>query len=634
MQPRLICLGGEWQGEVISMTGGIITVGRQPENSLALFNPAVSRHHCTLRQTETGEIELVDHDSRNGTFVNGIPVKSRLLEHGDRIRIGTDEFQFVLAEETPTQLPSAILRQSPLIETRAIVQLRPQDAAYLRPDEIPDAAASPGRSLHHLRVLLRLSSLIRTTEGVDALAKGIMEVLFDTVPATDGGLLMLEAEAAVPSWSYGWRRETGPAADVEVPSELALQSVGQEVGILSNLPTSEGTVPDLRSVLVAPLAGKERPIGVLFLVSDDSPTYFDEEHLQVVTAVGRIAGLALDDARAVDQLRTENRRLRQEVDLDHGMVGESAAMQRIFQFIGKVAPSDSTVLITGESGTGKELVARAVHRNSRRSNGPFVAVNCAALTATLLESELFGHEKGAFTGAISQKPGKFELAEGGTVFLDEIGELSADLQAKLLRVLQEREFERVGGTRTIRVSVRVIAATNRDLRDLVSRREFREDLYYRLDVVSVRVPALRERREDIPLLASYFVSKYAARSGRRIQGLASEARRMLAGHEWPGNVRELENAIERAVVLGSSDSILGEDLPETITEQVSSGEAEAVTYLDAVRKAKQDIVLGALEAAHGNQMKAASALDVHHTYLSRLIRSLGVKEKASKLRNA
>ncbi len=634
MQPRLICLSGDRQGDVISMTDGVISVGREPENTLSLFSPAVSRYHCTLRQSESGEIEIVDHDSRNGTFVNDVPVKSRLLEHGDRIRIGTDEFQFVLAEQRTTEAPSAILRQSPLLETRAIIQLRPQDAAYLRPDEIPDAAASPGRSLQHLRALLRLSSLIRTTDGVEALAKGIMEVLFDTVPATDGGLLLIESGAEEPSWSYGWRRGSGAASDVEVPSDLALDSVGKEVGILCTAPAGEEAESDLRSVLVAPLAGKRQPIGVLFLASTDLSTFFDEEHLHVVTAVGRIAGLALDDARAVDQLRTENRRLREEIDLDHDMVGESPAIKRVFQFIAKVAPSDSTVLVTGESGTGKELVARAIHRNSHRSKGPFVAVNCAALTATLLESELFGHEKGAFTGAVNQKPGKFEVADGGSIFLDEIGELTADLQVKLLRVLQEREFERVGGTRPIRVNVRVIAATNRDLRELASKREFREDLYYRLDVVSIQMPALRDRRDDIPLLSNYFVSRFASRAGRKILGLSTEAARLLATHDWPGNVRELENAIERAVVLGGSDTILGEDLPEAVTEQVSSTDDDAVGYLDAVRGAKQDIVLRALEAARGNQMKAAAALGVHHTYLSRLIRSLGIKEQAAKLRDS
>src|SRR5438876_12148167 len=225
------------------------------------------------------------------------------------------------------------------------------------------------------------------------------------------------------------------------------------------------------------------------------------------------------------------------------MVGESPRMREVFQFIRKVAPTDSTVLIRGESGTGKELVARAIHRNSRRQNRPFVAINCAALTDTLLESELFGHEKGAFTGAVALKKGKIEVADSGTVFLDEIGELAPNLQAKLFRVLQEREFERVGGTRPIKVDVRLIAATNVDLNEASRTGKFRQDLYYRLNVVSLEVPPLREHPQDIPLLAAYFIARYSEKVNRRVAGISPKARTCLLHYSWPGNVRELENAI-------------------------------------------------------------------------------------------
>ena len=228
-------------------------------------------------------------------------------------------------------------------------------------------------------------------------------------------------------------------------------------------------------------------------------------------------------------------------------------MRSLYRQIGRVAPSDSTVLITGESGTGKELVARAIHSNSPRAERPFVAINCAAITETLLESELFGHERGAFTGAIAQKKGRLETADGGTVLLDEIGELSPALQAKLLRVLQEREFERVGGTRSIAVDFRLVAATNRDLEQAIAAGTFRRDLYYRLNVVSLAVPPLRERPEDIPLLANHFARRHAANMKRRVTGVSPEALACLMAYDWPGNVRELENAIERAVVLGSTD---------------------------------------------------------------------------------
>lgn len=238
----------------------------------------------------------------------------------------------------------------------------------------------------------------------------------------------------------------------------------------------------------------------------------------------------------------------------------------MYQFVERVAPSDATVLIYGESGTGKELAARAIHKNSSRKNQQFVALNCAALTETLLESELFGHEKGAFTSALNQKKGFLEVAEGGTIFLDEIGELSPLLQAKLLRVLQEREFVRVGGTKPIKVDVRFLAATNRDLQKAVREQKFRLDLFHRLNVISITLPALREHPEDIPVLAEYFVSRHAKKCNRRLKGISERASGCLMQYDWPGNVRELGNAMERAVVVGSTEWIVPEDLPEAVVE--------------------------------------------------------------------
>ncbi len=282
------------------------------------------------------------------------------------------------------------------------------------------------------------------------------------------------------------------------------------------------------------------------------------------------------------------------------------------------------MLILGESGTGKELVARALHRNSLRAAGPFVAINCAALTETLLESELFGHERGAFTGAIMQKKGKLEAAEGGTVFLDEIGELSPVLQAKLLRVLQQREMERVGGTKTIQLDIRLLAATNRDLEQAVGKGDFRRDLFYRLNVVSLKAPALRERPEDTLPLAEHFAKKYAAECGRKIVGLAPEARAYLQSYSWPGNVRELENAIERAVVLGSADMVLAEDLPEHIRESRPAA-VSASMYEEAVEAAKRQVVLQAFDQVNHDHEAAAKILGLHPNYLHKLIRTMNLK---------
>jgi Nif-specific regulatory protein len=306
------------------------------------------------------------------------------------------------------------------------------------------------------------------------------------------------------------------------------------------------------------------------------------------------------------------------------MVGVSAKVRELQRQTSKVAPSNSTVLIVGESGTGKELVARAIHRNSLRAAGPLVAINCAALTDTLLESELFGHEKGAFTGALMQKKGKLEIAAGGTVFLDEIGELSLVLQAKLLRVLQERVMERVGGTTPIKLDIRVLAATNRDLEEAVRNGAFRQDLFYRLNVVRLRAPALRERPEDILPLAEHFAKKYAAECGRKIIGLAPEVRTTLQSYSWPGNVRELENAIERAVVLGSTDTILAEDLPEQVWASRPPAVAASL-YEEAVDAAKRDVVVRAFEQANYDHETAARLLGLHPNYLHKLIRTMDLK---------
>jgi DNA-binding NtrC family response regulator len=308
----------------------------------------------------------------------------------------------------------------------------------------------------------------------------------------------------------------------------------------------------------------------------------------------------------------------------HDMVGESQAMRAVYDRIRRIAPSSCTVLVDGETGTGKELAARAIHQNSPRARGPFVAVNCAALTEPLLESELFGHEKGAFTGAVALKRGRLETADGGTLFLDEIGELAPALQARLLRALQHREFERVGGIRTVKVDVRVIAATNRDLADAVASGRFRQDLWYRLNVVSVTMPPLRARREDIPFLAEHFGVRYAR--GRPV-AISPEAMQALRAYDWPGNVRELENAVQAAVVLGCSDTIVADDLPDAVLEGSALRRGgPAAAYHQQVLEAKRRLIADALEQSGGNYTAAAKCLGINPTYLHRLATNLQVRD--------
>jgi Nif-specific regulatory protein len=370
----------------------------------------------------------------------------------------------------------------------------------------------------------------------------------------------------------------------------------------------------------------QRVIGCIYLDSNSLDNRLHEEHLQLVTAIAGISAFALENARRLQWLEQENERLTVEISQERSLVGESARMKEIYQFLKRVAPTDSTVLIEGESGTGKELAARALHRNSPRANKPFVAINCAAIPETLLESDLFGHERGAFTGAAGLKKGRLEVADSGVVFLDEIGELAPVLQVKLLRVLQEREFERVGGSHPIKVDIRLIAASNCNLDQAVRDGTFRKDLYYRLAVLKVTMPALRERREDIPMLARHFVQKHAKHCKVKPRPISREALSCMANYDWPGNVRELENAIERALVLGSSDMILPEDLPESLLERTPAPEMTEAKYHAALKELKKQLIRDAVEQTQGSYAEAARLLGVHPNYLHRLIRNLELKD--------
>jgi DNA-binding NtrC family response regulator len=311
-------------------------------------------------------------------------------------------------------------------------------------------------------------------------------------------------------------------------------------------------------------------------------------------------------------LRSETRQLRQRVRervAPGNIVGIAPPMQRVFEVVEQVAPSRATVLITGESGTGKELVANAIHQRSTRAAGPFIKLHCAALAESLLESELFGHEKGSFTGAMMRKDGRFQLADGGTLFLDEIGEISQAIQVKLLRFLQEHEFERVGGTQTIRVDVRVIAATNRNLLEEVSKGRFREDLYYRLNVVALEMPPLRERKSDIPALAKFFLERYTRENAKAVEGFTGEAMELLSAYDWPGNVRELENAIERAVVLAGGSMIEARHLPPNVRPRFAPAGMPIVPGA-TLRDLERYAILETLKATGGSTSKAAEMLGI------------------------
>ena len=337
-----------------------------------------------------------------------------------------------------------------------------------------------------------------------------------------------------------------------------------------------------------------------------------------------MAAVVLETLLRVRWLKQENQHLKEGTQSRYSFIGVSGPMREVYHRIKKIAQSDSTVLIFGESGTGKELAARAIHENSLRRAKPFVPVNCALLNEALLESDLFGHEKGAFTGAVQKKKGKLELADGGTLFLDELGELSLPIQAKLLRVIQERQFERLGGTYPISVNVRIVGATHCDLEEAVAAKIFRHDLYFRLNVVSLVMPPLRDRPDDIPVLADYLLQRCAERSRRRVLSIEPEALLALKSYSWPGNVRELENVLEHAVVMGEDQVLRARDLPESLFENGPPAEGAGPRFYHELNQAKQRIIREALEAAHWNYTQAAAALGINRTYLHRLVRSLGI----------
>jgi len=331
----------------------------------------------------------------------------------------------------------------------------------------------------------------------------------------------------------------------------------------------------------------------------------------------------------VQELLLENRFMKKELQREydyHNIIGKSPAIKKIYEMITAVADADSTVLITGKSGSGKELVARALHFNSRRSSKPFIAVNCGAISENLIESELFGHKKGAFTGAISDKEGFMKASEGGTLFLDEIGDMPLQLQVKLLRAIQEREFTPVGTTSPIKINIRFLASTNQDLKELVSQGKFREDLYFRLNVVDIHLPSLKEREEDIPLLADHFVNKYRKHMNKPVKGISNEALRALVSHEWKGEVRELENVIERSMIFCKEDFITVKDLPEVFRETGSQSDFSISGSLDeSVKKFEREIITRALDANEFNKEKAAESLQVGLSTLYRKMKELNIQ---------
>jgi transcriptional regulator with GAF, ATPase, and Fis domain len=629
VRPRIQVAAGPLADSTYFLTDAEITIGRDPANSLSIGDLSLSRRHCVVARSGDG-YTLCDLDSRNGTFVNGQVVSEKQLDHGDQISVGESVLIFLVEEDADEASGRGVEFDDRL--TQATAQIRPQDVLYLQPERISRELPPASRLGRNLNALLKISRVVHSISDLDSLQRQILELIFEVIPAERGAILLdgKGDEKFSSLFAYPGRKGVEP---MRVSRTITRQVMDQGVAVLgADVPGSGGLSGvdslvslNVRSVLCVPLTVFRKVLGCIYLDTTSAGTRFDRDHLELVASIAGISAVALENARRLQWLEQENQRLTSEIILQHNMVGESAAMKEVYHFLSRVAPTESTVLVEGESGTGKELVARAIHRNSPRANRPFVAINCAAIPEGLLESELFGYERGAFTGAATQKKGRLEIADGGVVFLDEIGELAPALQVKLLRVLQEREFERLGGSRPIAVDIRLIAATNKDLAAAVKARTFREDLYYRLNVVSLVLPRLRQRTEDIPMLAEYFVAKFAAKSKVRARKISPEAMASLVKYGWPGNVRELENAIERALVMSVSDCIRPEDLPESVVEREQVPAINAAKYHLAVTQLKKHLILTALEEAKGSYTEAARILGVHANYLHRLVTNLDLR---------
>ncbi len=483
--------------------------------------------------------------------------------------------------------------------------------------------SSPDNFRASFEAISEISFRINSIQGPDILLGEVLEIAMQTLDAERGFILLTSQDHPdgfeVKSSTNFTERQIGELVRISTSVVQEVLRGGEPVLVYEALEderyreTESIVLEQIQSIACVPLRIKTRQIGAIYLDSLTKRGRFTRDHLPFLQAFANQAAVAIENARLYQSLREENRRLRQEVQRAHGfegIIGQSPRMRDVFETMSRVMDTDATVLIQGESGTGKELVARAIHYNGDRREHPFVALFCGSLPDNLLESELFGHKKGSFTGASSDKQGLFEAADGGTIFLDEVGDLSRHLQTSLLRVLQEGEIKRLGETRVRHVDVRVISATNKNLRELIEEGEFREDLFYRLNTITVDLPPLRHRRSDIPLLAHHFLDKYAVKKRSHIRGFDPDAIDALQNHPWPGNVRELENTVERAVVLARGEQIQVSDL--RLVDSIQSDPFEpGITLKESERR----LVLQTLKDNDDNISGTARVLGVSRRWL-------------------
>ncbi len=625
---KVVIKEGPGTGDAFEMTDEAVTIGRDAGNTLRMADRTVSRWHARIIKEEGGWY-VTDLDSHNGTSVNGQKVNRQRLKHMDEVRIGNVVLLFL--EDEATDMDS--LMGGYETEVTQAIDL----------GESPDLGEVLGGSRRELMTsnkrLLELTELARA-----AATKKSLPSLFDLV--TDSLHSTLEPDHMVPIIRQNdgtllpyVRDKSGFTEDLDstsISKTLVEKSLNQGVALLSQKPITDQDETGGQqtgqhiNIVCVPLGTSDNP-GVLYCDKIGSREAYDRSDLQYLCSVAAQVAVAMDNIREYERIAARARTLEREVEGQYNLVGQSPEMEEVYEFIRKAAPTDASVLICGESGTGKELVARAIRYNSNRSDGPFETLNCAAMSETLVESELFGHVKGAFTGAVNDRPGRFELADNGTLFLDEIGALPLDCQTKLLRVLETGTIRRVGDVKDRNVDTRVIAATNENLEKAQEEGRFREDLYYRLDVLRTDLPPLRERESDIELLAEHFLGQFQKKVGKPVEGFAPDVLEMFQIYDWPGNVRELKNVVERMVIMSDSEVLRAELLPSEIagSERTPSAtetttEPEEMPSLDELEK---EHIQRVLRHTDGNKKKTAEILGVDRSTLYARLKRYKQEEK-------
>ena len=652
----------------------VTSIGHSPENDVFLSDPSILKNHAIISEERPGQFLLQGVQSTHAVSVNNEPVKSRLLKPGDRVRLGNRDFVFEIVE---TQIPALPLSSEKLVEqidqqlqflirqSLPQIPLSPQNTAYLA-ESLKKIGVDAGRlkdESRKLTILYETVNQLIDQPGLNQVLNKILSLALNYCRMQRGAILLYNDEERLDSIADLNFDDSQHLLLDHVSQSLIQKSVDhKQILVVGDTQLEEALARqesilklNIHSIICLPLLDQQKEvIGVLYLDSQQPWGPLAEWDTEMLKTFAVHAAMAIDNHQLlelqkktavtltrlkekeryeneIEQLAKTNERLLSRLAPDGlgEVLGQSAAMQSVLAMVKKAAPSGLPVLILGETGTGKGVLAQEIHRLSPLSKGPFQTINCASLPKDLLESELFGYEKGAFTGATKRKIGKIELAHQGSLFLDEIGEIPLSLQVKLLQFLQDKIIERLGGNEKIKVDTRILAATNRDIKQAIAQGQFREDLYYRLSVVVVTIPPLRERGEDILLLARHFIQHYAGKMGKTLQGLSPAAQALLAGYAWPGNVRELENRIQRAMIMASSSTIEAHDLQLDPVEQ-KSGDSEKnifnLSYPEAQEKLEKHFIKKELKNNKGHLSKTAEALGIYRNTLREMMKKYEIEK--------